>query len=44
VIADSRRRRLAMKNLHQGVDAKNEGRTIADKVVKERLRAKGFNV
>jgi predicted transcriptional regulator len=36
--------RTVIDQILQGVDARNEGRTIAHKVVKERLRAKGFNV
>ena len=38
------RERYVVEQIQQGVDAVDEGRTVAHKVVKERLRAKGFNV
>jgi len=38
------RERAVIDQIQQGVDAMNEGRTVAHKVVKERLRAKGFDV
>lgn len=38
------REQLVIEQIQQGIDAMNEGRTVSHKVVKERLRAKGFNV
>ena len=38
------RERSVVDEIRQGIDAMNEGRTVSHKVVKERLRAKGFNV
>lgn len=38
------REKAVVDEIRQGLDAMNEGRTVSHKVVKERLRAKGFNV
>ena len=38
------REKAVVDEIRQGIDAMNEGRTVSHKVVKERLRAKGFNV
>ena len=38
------RERAVIDQIRQGIDAKNEGRTVSHKLVKERLRGKGFNV
>ncbi len=38
------REKAVIDEIRQGLDAVHEGRTIPHKVVKERLRAKGFNV
>jgi len=38
------REKAVIDAIRQGLDAMHEGRTVSRKVVKERLRAKGFNV
>ena len=38
------REKAVIDQIQEGVMAKNEGRTVSHKVVKERLRAKGFDV
>jgi predicted transcriptional regulator len=38
------REKAVVGEIRQGLDAMNEGRTVSHKVVKERLKAKGFNV
>lgn len=38
------REKAVVDEIRQGIDAMNEGRTVSHKIVKERLRAKGFNV
>ena len=38
------REKAVIDDIRQGLDAMQEGRTVSHKVVKERLRAKGFNV
>ncbi len=38
------REKAVVDEIRQGLDAMNEGRTVPHKLVKERLRAKGFNV
>ena len=37
------REKAVIDEIKQGLDAMNEGRTVSHKVVKERLRAKGFS-
>ncbi len=38
------REKAVIDDIRQGIEAMNEGRTLSHKAVKERLRAKGFNV
>ncbi len=38
------REQAVINEIQQGLDAMREGRAVSHKVVKERLRAKGFNV
>lgn len=38
------REKAVVDEIRQGLNAMNEGRTVTHKTVKERLRAKGFNV
>ncbi|CAK7069198.1 MAG: hypothetical protein DELT_01802 [Desulfovibrio sp.] len=38
------REKAVVDEIRQGIAAMHEGRTVSHKVVKERMRAKGFNV
>lgn len=38
------REKAVINDIRQGINAMHEGQTISHKVVKERLKAKGFNV
>jgi predicted transcriptional regulator len=38
------REKAVIEDIRHGIDAMSEGRTVSHKVVKKRLRAKGFNV
>ena len=37
------REKMLIDEIQQGIDAMNDGRTVSHSVVKERMKAKGFN-